>query len=104
MIQAQFEKHQGAYSGFCVSGHAGYAEEGHDIVCASVSSALQMTANGITEVLGEDAQLLVEENKIRLRLKHRSREAVLFLEAFRLQLTCLAEDYPNTMKITDLEV
>lgn len=105
MVHAQFEKHQSAYCGFCISGHAGYGHAGKDIVCASVSSALQMTANAITEILGQDAFVDVQENKICLRLKNReSKEALLFLEAFHLQLTLLAEDYPNTIKITDLEV
>lgn len=91
--------------GFCVSGHAGFADAGQDIVCAGVSSALQLTANGITEVLGEPAEVTVGDNEIRLRLCGRgSREASCFLEAFRLQLSLLAEDYPNTIEITDREV
>ena len=32
---------------FVVEGHSGYAESGADIVCASVSSAVWMTINGI---------------------------------------------------------
>lgn len=37
---------------FTVEGHSGYAEEGSDIVCASVSSAAWMTVNGLESVLG----------------------------------------------------
>ncbi|MBS1473488.1 ribosomal-processing cysteine protease Prp [Massiliimalia massiliensis] len=105
MVRAQFEKHQGAVCGFRISGHAGYGHAGEDIVCASVSSALQMTANGITEILGQEAEIEVLENEIHLRLVScESKEALLFLQAFYLQLSLLAEDYPNTIKITDLEV
>ena len=32
---------------FTADGHSGYAESGEDIVCASVSSAVWMTINGI---------------------------------------------------------
>ena len=32
---------------FTVDGHSGYAESGSDIVCASVSSAVWLTINGI---------------------------------------------------------
>ena len=35
--------------GFEVRGHAGYAENGHDIVCAAVSTACTMTINGIAK-------------------------------------------------------
>ncbi|MDE7105331.1 MAG: ribosomal-processing cysteine protease Prp, partial [Ruminococcus sp.] len=35
MIQAKFYKKNGKFSGFRVSGHAGYADAGEDIVCAA---------------------------------------------------------------------
>ncbi|MFR7477837.1 MAG: ribosomal-processing cysteine protease Prp, partial [Acutalibacteraceae bacterium] len=44
MIRASFEKSRatGFFTGFTVKGHAGYSEEGSDIVCAAVSSAVYM--------------------------------------------------------------
>ena len=40
-------------TGFSVSGHSGYAEEGSDIVCAAVSSCVQMLEICIAEAVGE---------------------------------------------------
>ena len=38
MVQITILKNkQGGYTGFTFKGHAGYAESGHDIVCAAVS-------------------------------------------------------------------
>ena len=37
----------GKLTEFTVDGHSGYAESGSDIVCASVSSAVWLTINGI---------------------------------------------------------
>ena len=37
----------GKITQFTVDGHSGYAESGSDIVCASVSSAVWLTINGI---------------------------------------------------------
>ena len=51
MIRVEFTKSGELLTSFSVSGHAGYDDYGHDIVCASVTSAVQLTANGITEVL-----------------------------------------------------
>ena len=51
MIRVEFTKSGELLTCFSVSGHAGYDDYGHDIVCASVTSAVQLTANGITEVL-----------------------------------------------------
>ena len=41
-------------TGFSVSGHSGYAEEGSDIVCAAVSSCVQMLEIIIAEAVGEE--------------------------------------------------
>jgi len=40
-------------SGFTVSGHAGYAECGRDIVCAAVSSAVQL----VTCIISDEMKL-----------------------------------------------
>lgn len=38
--------------GFAVSGHAGYAQKGEDIVCAGISGGVQLLEIGIENVLG----------------------------------------------------
>ena len=38
---------EGKITQFTVDGHSGFAESGEDIVCASVSSAVWLTINGI---------------------------------------------------------
>lgn len=69
MIIADFFKDpDGRLRGFRVSGHAGMADCGQDICCASVSSAVMMTANTVTEAFRLDAKVSVEENEIMLKL------------------------------------
>lgn len=87
-----------------VSGHAGYGEYGRDIVCASVTSAVQLTANGITEILKTPCDIRMEANRISLTLDRQEGEAVFFLQALQLHLTVLSEDYPNTITILVSEV
>ena len=72
MIYAHFFKFGKLCSGFSISGHAGYADYGKDIACASVTSAVELTANGITEILGLPAELNLQENEIRLSLTKES--------------------------------
>lgn len=106
MIEARFSRRNGKLCGFSVSGHAGYAAHGEDIVCASVTSAVQLTANGITETAGVPATVTAEENRISLILPepcdHPS--AYVLLEALKLHLELLSQDYPNTIVIADTEV
>ena len=47
MIQVQFKKEQGQYKSFQIEGHAEYAEEGEDIICAAVSALVINTAISI---------------------------------------------------------
>lgn len=105
MISVRFVQKGGCFAGVTLSGHAGYGEYGQDIVCASVTSAVQMAANGITEVLKAPCDVRMEENRISLSLQGSSqREAEHFLQALFLHLSILAEDYPNTISILVSEV
>ncbi len=54
MIQVQVFKEYGRYKRFTIDGHAGYAEEGEDIICAAVS-ALVINAINSLEAFTEDA-------------------------------------------------
>jgi uncharacterized protein YsxB (DUF464 family) len=53
MIRAVIYRKQGKWTGYEVSGHAGYREAGEDIYCAAVSILTFNTANAI-EALTED--------------------------------------------------
>lgn len=54
MIQVQVFKENGHYKRFTIDGHAGYADEGQDIVCAAVSALVINAINSI-EKFTEDA-------------------------------------------------
>ena len=71
---------------------------------ASVTSAVQLTANGITEILKIPCDVRMEANRISLTLDRQEGEAVHFLQALQLHLTVLSEDYPNTITILVSEV
>ncbi len=103
MIRAKFFQKDGVYNGFEISGHAGFDLYGKDIVCASVSSAVQLTANGITEVLGENADVSAKDNSVRLSLKD-SKKGEAFIKSLKLHLELLSEDYPGTIHISCMEV
>ena len=50
MNRAIFRTRAQRILGFEISGHSGYAEAGEDIVCAGVSSAVQLTVNAVVEI------------------------------------------------------
>jgi len=105
MVRATFRRAAGQLRSVEVSGHAGCGEAGEDIVCASVTSALQLVCNAVTEVQKLPAQVLVEENRIRLTLpEEASGEAERSVQALLLQLRLLEQEYPQNIKTTVLEV
>ncbi|MBQ8598740.1 MAG: ribosomal-processing cysteine protease Prp [Oscillospiraceae bacterium] len=105
MIRADFTRTGDKLTAFSLRGHAGYDDFGKDIVCASVTSAVQLTANAITEVLKVRADVQVLENEIRLNMPAQCPQEVFsFMEALLLHLEILAEDYEGTIKVKVSEV
>ena len=113
MINAVFKESQSApkrMTGFEISGHAGYADKGRDIVCAAVTSAVQLSANAITEIAAVDADVRAEGNLVALTLPDKTGgegaeyAAQVILKALLLHLETLAEQYRGTIRITVMEV
>lgn len=93
MLKAVFYRQNGRYCGFDVSGHAGYGTEGNDVVCAAVSSAVELVCNTITDFFKVKADVTVGENKISLRLIESSENAQQLIESFYQHMLFVAEDY-----------
>jgi len=113
VIKAVFKRGCGSGKkilGFEISGHSGYADSGSDIVCAAVTSAVQLAANAATETVGINAEVEVGENIVSLRLpeeigdsqKEYAAEAI--FEALLLHLETLSEQYRGTIQIKVMEV
>ena len=87
--------------GFSLSGHC--SVDGDDeigrIVCAAVSSAAYMTANTITEVIGDKAEIEVSDALMCLKTDNPSDATLKVLEGFRLHIKELANQYSNNLKI-----
>lgn len=108
MIVVEFFRKNDEITGFEISGHAGFDQYGRDIACASVSSAVMMTANLITDVFGYDAAVEVKDsdnNSIVLKALA-SGDAVLqkLFEGLVMHITLLSQEFDGTIKITFTEV
>jgi uncharacterized protein YsxB (DUF464 family) len=106
MTQVVIYKNKQDFIGFKVAGHSGFAEEGHDIVCAAVSSAAMLVINGICEVLGQDADIDTDQQNanIQFMLKIKNAQASLFIESFNVHISNLCEQYKENIKLRILEV
>ncbi len=85
--------------GFFIFGHSGFAESGEDIVCASVSSVAYMVANTITEILNVNAEIKVEDGKMKLIVNKEQRHITKdILLGLKLHLEGLEEQYPEFLE------
>ena len=85
-----------------ISGHAGYAPIGEDIVCAAVTALYQTTVEYIIEVMNEPLTIkeVESENKYTLLLiKDLSDEAKVLIGAFLYGLKLVKEEFPKHIKI-----
>ena len=107
MTRIDFFNQDGRITGFCCSGHSGYAEAGADIICAAVSTAVTFAADTITEVLGERAKVKVNEAEARITLKLpaacEQEEAVqAVLAGMMLTLSRWRDDYPDYIEVMEV--
>jgi len=106
MIRAKFYRGKDdKLTGFSVSGHAGMSDYGQDIACASVSSAVMLTANTVTEAFRLDADVRVDENEISLNLKQDGNgDGDRLILGLLTHLYFLSDEFQGRIKITFTEV
>jgi hypothetical protein rflaF_00230 len=103
MIRAEFYESKGILKGFKISGHAGFANAGSDVVCAAVSSAVQLTVNLLNEFDCEP-QVGAAENTVDCHITASADTASAILKQLKLHFEAILEEYPKTIKITISEV
>ena len=81
-----------------VTGHANYDDDGKDIVCASVSSLITCTVNGIYSLNKNSILYKDDSNTIEIKILDDENALKLFNNLI-LMLKDLAKDYPKNIKI-----
>ena len=94
-------------TGFSVSGHSGYAEEGSDIVCAAISAVVTMAETTINDVCGAKAKVRVKNEDARVTLtlptscdEEEAVQAV--LAGMMLTLCSMRDDYPDYIEVLEV--
>ena len=87
--------------GFTITGHctADASDEQGRLVCSAVSSAAYMTANTITEIIGDKADIEVNDGEMILKVKKPSDKTRAILEGFKLHIQQLEEQYKDCIKV-----
>ena len=102
MTSVKFLSKNESLYGFEIMGHSSIDcndDEGK-IVCAAVSSAGYMTANTITEIIGDGCDITVDDALMRIKVIAPSDKTIAVLEGLKLHLTELSKQYSKRIKIT----
>ena len=95
MITIEIRKSGDSYAGFSSKGHAGYAEEGYDIICAAVSALTVNTINSIEQFTDDAFKAEAADGMVRWKFTELpiSNEAKLLMDALVLGLEYIQESY-----------
>ncbi len=108
MITVKIYKNQEEeYVGFQTDGHAEYAEDGYDIICASVSILVTNTVNAIEQFTYDTFNAHREQESGCLEFMFHSepsREAALLIDSMILGLTSIQNKYSQYISLQFEEV
>ena len=111
MTKIVFFRSGGSFYGFEEQGHSGYADAGHDVLCAALSAMTMLIINTIEVAYASDVDYSIDEGATNIRVRskaalaeyeddERKRYAVsgLFLSYF-YQLNDLVEEYYENLSV-----
>ena len=107
MTRCEFFTENDRITGFSISGHSGYAENGSDIVCAAISAVVTMAEATINDVLGAKAKVRVKDEQARITLtlpvscdEEEAVQAV--LAGMMLTLAGYRDEYPDFIEVLEV--
>ena len=108
MINVKLERHCDKLISFEIKGHAGYDEEGRDIICSAVSVLSGAIVNGITEVLKIEAPYDFKNGFLSLNLKDLSHDDIersqVLMETMLITFKSLLVTYGDYINVNVEEV
>ena len=82
-----------------VTGHAGYAERGKDIVCAAVSVLFQNMCNSIQAFTGDRVRIRMDPGDSRIDFEELAEGGKLLVDSFFCGICAIADEYPEYVEI-----
>lgn len=103
MINLTILKSNDAITTIQAKGHSGYAEAGQDIVCSAISTIMQTTLIGLTDVVKTNVDYEIDENIpfMRISVSESDKQAQLLMKTAYLAVKQIAVDYKNYIKIKE---
>lgn len=107
MITIEIRRSADQYIGFSSKGHAGYAEEGYDIICAAVSVLTVNTLNAIEKFTDDAFKAEAKDGMVRWKFTETpvSEKTKLLMDTLILGLEDIQESYGKKyLKISKIDL
>ncbi|MBA2215241.1 ribosomal-processing cysteine protease Prp [Sellimonas intestinalis] len=85
--------------GITVSGHAGYAETGKDIVCAGVTALIQTLIKSVNDLTEDKIQYEIMPGWADIHFRDLSEESKFLVDSFFLGVCNIANEFPDHVRI-----
>lgn len=82
-----------------ISGHAGYAELGKDIVCAGVTALTQTLIQSIDDLTDDEIEYRISPGKVEVEYRNLSEKSKTLVDSFFVGICLIAEEFPEYVKV-----
>ena len=82
-----------------ISGHAGYAEPGKDIVCAGVTARTQTLIQSIENLTDDKIEYRISPGKAEIEYRNLSEKSKTLVDSFFVGICLIAEEFPEHVKV-----
>lgn len=85
--------------GITVSGHAGYAPRGQDIVCAGISTLTQSLVKSIEDLTEDRIEYVVSPGRADIHYGNLSEKSRTLVDSFFIGVSQIADEYPENVRM-----
>ena len=82
-----------------ISGHANYAEEGRDIVCAGVTALTQTLVKSIEDLTEDKIEYDISPGRADIKFRNLSEKAKALVDSFFIGIRLIADEFPENVRI-----
>lgn len=82
-----------------ISGHAGYAEPGKDIVCAGVTALTQALIQSIDDLTDDEIEYRISPGKVEVEYRNLSEKSKTLVDSFFIGVSMIADEFPEYVRV-----
>lgn len=94
MIEVKVRKNE-----IIVSGHANYAEYGHDIICAGTTTLVQTLIKSIQDLTEDEIEYDIKPGLVDIKYRDLSEKSRTLVDSFFVGMNLLADEFPENIQI-----